>query len=295
MSISALLLVGSFFLPWFICMGIVSVQAARTPQLVTKPIEWFRPDPKQPRKDFDPEALNALGLSMQEYGQFQPVGARSDGTIIWGERRYRAALAVGIKTLQAIITDREMSDAEIRMIQLIENTMRVDLRPAERAAALAEIQKLNGWSNKELGQHVQMDGSLVGRYLSLFTCIPSVQEAAKADKIGVSIWYDISLVSADQQQLMLDKYLSGASRDQIASLSRQKRNNSNGAGKESVTRLRWQLTNGIQFVVTGDMTFDQLIESLLESVKTAKNARDRQIDPKTWTQMLNDQARKARK
>lgn len=293
---SALLLVASFFLPWFICMAVVGVQS-RTPQIVVKPIEWFRPDPNQPRKDFDPEALKALGLSMQEHGQFQPVGVRPDGTLIWGERRYRAALAVGIKTLQAIITDREMSEAEIRMIQLIENSHRADLLAAEKAHALAEIQKLNGWSNKEVSQHVQMEQSLVVRYVSLFNCIPSVQDAAKADKIGVSAWYNISLVPAEEQQALLDMYLSGVPRDHIASISRQKRAAPNGAaGKDKVTRVRVDLPTGIQLVISGDsITFDQVIDALQAAAKSAKTARDQNIDTKGWAAMLKDQSRKAAK
>jgi ParB/RepB/Spo0J family partition protein len=267
----------------------------RTSQIVTKPIEWFRPDPNQPRKDFDQEALKALGLSMQEHGQLGPVGVRPDGVLIWGERRYRAALAVGIKTLQAIITDREMSDAEIRMIQLVENTHRVDLRPAEKAHALAEIQKLNGWNNKELGQHVQMEPSLVGRYLSLFNCIPSVQE--KADKIGVSAWYSISIVPPEEQQSLLDMYLSGIPRDQIASISRQKRTAPNGTGdKERAARVRVNMPTGIQIVVSGEsITFDQVIDALQQAARSAKSARDQNIDTKGWAAMMKDQARQAAK
>jgi ParB family transcriptional regulator, chromosome partitioning protein len=295
MSISALLLVASFFLPWFICMAVVGVQS-RTPQIVVKSIDWFRPDPNQPRKDFDRDALKALGLSMQEHGQFQPVGVRPDGTLIWGERRYRSALAVGLKTLQAIITDREMSEAEIRIIQLTENSHRADLLAAEKAHALAEIQKLNNWSNKEVSQHVQMEQSLVVRYVSLFNCIPSVQEAAKADKIGVSAWYNISLVPAEEQQALLDMYLSGVPRDQIASISRQKRTASNGAEKEKVTRVRVDMPTGIQLVISGDsITFDQVIEALQSAAKSAKSARENNIDTKGWAAMLKDQSRKAAK
>jgi ParB family transcriptional regulator, chromosome partitioning protein len=297
MSVSALLLVASFFLPWFICMAVVGVPG-RTPQIVVKPIEWFRPDPNQPRKDFDPVALKALGLSMLEHGQLQPAGARPDGTLIWGERRYRAALEVGIKQLQVIITERQMTDAEIRIISLIENTCRADLKPAEKAHALAEIQKLNGWNNKELGQHVQMEPSLVGRYLSLFNCIPSVQAAAQADKIGVSSWYSLSLLGTpEEQQQVLEMHLSGIPRDQIASISRQKRTAPNGAAqKDKVTRVRVDMPTGIQIVISGEsINFDQVIEALQAAAKSARSARDQNIDTKGWAAMMKDQARQAAK
>jgi len=101
--------------------------------LATKPITWLKPDEKQARKHFDEGDLLSLGNSMKALGQLQPVGAKPDGTLLWGERRYRAAQLVGLKELQVIVTDRQLSDTEIRLIQLTENMHRADLNGHENA------------------------------------------------------------------------------------------------------------------------------------------------------------------
>ena len=59
--------------------------------LTLKPLAFFKPDPSQPRKHFTQSDLSSLGASMKALGQLQPVGAKPDGTLLWGERRYRAA------------------------------------------------------------------------------------------------------------------------------------------------------------------------------------------------------------
>jgi len=73
------------------------------PQLATKPLSWFKANP-QVRKAFDDAELRALGESLR-VRQLQPVLAKPDGTLIAGERRYRAAKLVGLESLQVIITD----------------------------------------------------------------------------------------------------------------------------------------------------------------------------------------------
>ena len=74
--------------------------------LTRKPLSWFKIDKNQPRKSFNEAEDRALGESMQRLGQLQPTGAMADGTLLWGERRYRAAQFVGINELSVIITDK---------------------------------------------------------------------------------------------------------------------------------------------------------------------------------------------
>ena len=91
------------------------------PELLEKPLSWFKKDKNQPRKSFNEADDRALGESMKAHGQLQPVGAKPEGTLLWGERRLRAALLVGLPTLWVIITEKMLTDSEIRIIQLIEN------------------------------------------------------------------------------------------------------------------------------------------------------------------------------
>ena len=74
------------------------------PTFVSKPLSWFKVAP-QVRQEFDEGDLRRLGESLQAHGQLQPVLARPNGTLITGERRLRAAMLVGLPTLNAVITE----------------------------------------------------------------------------------------------------------------------------------------------------------------------------------------------
>src|SRR6516225_8905255 len=136
------------------------------PKLETKPLRWFKTDPKQPRKQFDEPELRLMGGSLREK-QLQPLLARPDGTIIAGERRYRAAMLVGLASLQVIVTDEPLTEAEVRAIQLTENIHRADLTGYEKWQACRELMELNpDWQGKDLAEHLHLDPSMVTRLMS---------------------------------------------------------------------------------------------------------------------------------
>src|SRR5258708_7063798 len=111
--------------------------------LVTKPLAWFKMDPNQPHKQFNEEELRQLAESMKAHGQLQPVLAKPDGNLIAGERRFRAAPMAGMTELRAILTDRPLSDTEIRLIQLTENLQRADITDPELYLACKELTAIN--------------------------------------------------------------------------------------------------------------------------------------------------------
>ena len=100
-------------------------------------INLISPNPRQPRKNFDTEALNELVASIKEIGILQPPVVRviADGRyeLIMGERRYRAAKAAGLKKIPVII--RQTADNELLREALIENIHRSQLNALEEAAA----------------------------------------------------------------------------------------------------------------------------------------------------------------
>src|SRR5208282_2832454 len=100
--------------------------------MLKKPLSWFKPDPNQPRKSFNEAELRTLGESMKAIGQIQPVGAKLDGTQLWGERRRRAAELVGITELWVVIAEKPLSDFEVKVIQVVENVHRADLSGYEK-------------------------------------------------------------------------------------------------------------------------------------------------------------------
>ena len=109
------------------------------------PIELIAPNPKQPRRRFDEESLQALAGSLVERGVLQPVlvRPRAGGAyeLIAGERRWRAARMAGLPTIPALVRPRE--DAEALELALIENMAREDLSTIEQAHACAAA---SGWA-----------------------------------------------------------------------------------------------------------------------------------------------------
>ncbi len=260
--------------------------------LQTKPRSWFKRDPNQPRKSFDEEALRRLAESMKAQGQLQPVGARPDGMLLWGDRRLLAAALAGLQELQVIITDRQMSESEIRVIQFTENMLREDLKPIEQVDGLEELARLNpGITNKALAELVHLDPSMVTRLRAISKVAPPVREALAAGKIGLSTAYAISKCeSPADQERMLAQALSGASRDAIEQAGRQSRNSKPATVK--LSRVKIAMPQGASVVISGkELSMSELVELLSETLKEARKAAE-QFDVKTFQSMMRDKARK---
>jgi ParB family chromosome partitioning protein len=120
------------------------------------PIELISPNPNQPRRVFDEDALQGLAGSLGERGVLQPVlvRPRPGGTyeLVAGERRWRAAQIAGLQTIPAIVRDRE--DAAALEVALIENMAREDLSPIEEARACAALVEELGLTREEVGLRV---------------------------------------------------------------------------------------------------------------------------------------------
>ena len=120
------------------------------------PVELIAPNPRQPRRRFDDEALAALAESLGERGVLQPVllRPRAGGTyeLVAGERRWRAARIAGLGEIPAIVRDHEAAAA--LEVALIENMAREDLTPIEEARACAALVEELGLTREEVGRRV---------------------------------------------------------------------------------------------------------------------------------------------
>lgn len=120
-------------------------------------IERVIADPSQPRKSFDEEELGALADSIKQK-QLAPIRVRwsqeaAKWMVVAGERRYRAALAAGLKTIDCYFHDGELSDSEILEEQMVENIHRQELSPAEEAEGYQRLMDMNAWNGKQLAAH----------------------------------------------------------------------------------------------------------------------------------------------
>jgi ParB family chromosome partitioning protein len=132
-------------------------------------VELVAPNPDQPRKRFDEEALHALAESVKERGVVQPVlvRPRPGGTyeLVAGERRWRAAKLAGLETLPALVQQRD--DAQSLEVALIENMAREDLNPIEAARAVAALVEELGLTREEVGRRVGRSRVAVSNLLRL--------------------------------------------------------------------------------------------------------------------------------
>jgi ParB family chromosome partitioning protein len=139
------------------------------PELREVAVELVQPNPDQPRKRFDEDALQALADSVSERGVLQPVlvRPRPGGTyeLVAGERRWRAAALAGLQTLPALVQRRD--DAQSLEVALIENMAREDLNPIEAARAVAALVEELGLTREEVGRRVGRSRVAVSNLLRL--------------------------------------------------------------------------------------------------------------------------------
>ncbi len=150
------------------------------------PVELISPNPRQPRTDFDADALKALADSLGEQGVLQPVlvRPRAGGTyeLVAGERRWRAARLVGLERIPAIIRERE--DAAALEAALIENMAREDLNPIEEARACAALVEELGLTRKEIGRRVGRSRVAVSNLVRLLELPDEVIELLQSGKLS---------------------------------------------------------------------------------------------------------------
>jgi ParB family chromosome partitioning protein len=260
-------------------------------QLTTKPLSWFKTNP-QARKTLDEAELRLLGESLR-HKQIQPVLAKPDGTIIAGERRYRAAKLADLPNLMVIITDEPLTDAEVRAIQLTENIHRADLTGHEKWQAGKELIELKpGWQGKDLAEHLHLDPSSVTRWMSPGKCTLAWQDALRDGKVGISDCYAASKLAPEDQAGLLALKLSGGSRDALEQAGRRKRSAATAAVRAS--KIKIMLTSGVTVTVTGnDLSLDDAIEAVKDAVKEMTKGRDLGLDSKTIQAVARDKAKAA--
>jgi ParB family chromosome partitioning protein len=147
------------------------------------------PDPDQPRTEFDPDAIGRLAESLETHGQLQPISVRwSEGMgrylIVAGERRWRAAVRAGRRTISAVILDPSVPQAKILEMQLVENAMREDLQPIEQARAFRTLMDRNDWTAARLAEALQLTGASVTRALALLDLPCTVQDAVASGELA---------------------------------------------------------------------------------------------------------------
>ena len=148
-----------------------------TIKVLNIPIEQINPNIYQPRIKFDNKTLENLSKSIQNYGIIQPLTLRKVGTeyeIIDGERRFKVAEKLGLKTVPAIVL--EISEKEAAELILTENLQKEILTPIEEAIAYQQIMLLNNFNIDELAKKIGKDKQSIENKLKLLTLPYEIQD-----------------------------------------------------------------------------------------------------------------------
>jgi ParB family transcriptional regulator, chromosome partitioning protein len=164
----------------------VSSSAGAQEELREVPVGSISPNPRQPRRRFEEEPLQALAGSLGERGVLQPVLVRPkpEGTyeLIAGERRWRAAQIAGLKTIPALV--RPHDDAAALELALIENMAREDLNPVEEARACAALVEELGLTREQVGRRVGRGRVAVSNLVRLLDLPDEVLELLEEGKLS---------------------------------------------------------------------------------------------------------------
>ena len=160
---------------------------ARGPQKI--PIEFLRPNPRNPRQNFGTDSLDELAASIKEKGILQPILARPLAgnpqayEIIAGERRWRAAQRAGLHEVP--IVSFEADDSQALELAIIENVQRTDLDPLEEAAGYQRLGDEFGYTQADLAKIIGKSRSHLSNSLRLLALPESVQALLREGKISV--------------------------------------------------------------------------------------------------------------
>jgi len=158
-------------------------------------VDRIKPNPFQPRREFDEDKLNDLAESIKQYGLLQPLTVtrkevqRDDGSLfteyelIAGERRLRASKIAGLTQIPAIIRSSEDSDRVKLELAIIENLQREDLNPIERAEAFRQLSEDFGFKHAEIAKRVGKSREYVSNTLRLLALPDDIKSALSGGKI----------------------------------------------------------------------------------------------------------------
>ena len=181
-------------------------------------VDKIKPNPFQPRKEFDDEQLRSLANSIRQYGVLQPLVVtrkevhREDGSmyaeyeLISGERRLRASKLAGLLQVPAVIRDGEQSDRMKLELAIIENLQREDLNAIDRARSFKQLADQFGLKHTEIAEKIGKSREYVSNTLRLLLMPDEIQQALAEGKISEGHTRPIlMLIDRPDEQLVLFK------------------------------------------------------------------------------------------
>ncbi len=181
-----------------------NVKESDVEQIIDLPLYKIKPNPYQPRKDFNDEALKELSLSIKEHGVIQPIIVKESGEayiIIAGERRFRASQLAGKETIPSIVRGYEKT----KMIELalIENLQRQELSSYEEASAYELMMKELNYTQQEVANKVGKSRSYITNMLGILKLPEEVLTMLNLGKISFGHARALSKLSNEKRIIEL--------------------------------------------------------------------------------------------
>lgn len=149
-------------------------------------LKELRPNPYQPRKTFEIEAIEELKASIIEHGILQPLVVRKSikgYEIVVGERRFRAAKEAGLATIPAVV--RELSEQQMMELAVLENLQREDLNPIEEGLAYQTLMEKLQLTQEEVAKRLGKSRPHIANHIRLLSLPSNVQQAISDGKISM--------------------------------------------------------------------------------------------------------------
>ena len=185
-------------------MADAAVESGSNSMLSELPIKSIKPNPNQPRKDFDEEGIKELADSIKKEGLLQPIVVRPEGKgyqIIAGERRWQACKTLGMKTIPARIMS--VDTVETLKLALIENLQRTNLNPIEEAKGFESLIAASGMTQTELAEAVSKSRASIANALRLLDLPAVVIEMLYESKLTAGHGRAILSVADDDKRIDL--------------------------------------------------------------------------------------------
>lgn len=261
-------------------------------QVLEIPVGELRTDPNQPRTNWSEADEAELLANMNAVDQLVPliVTAAVDGyMIVDGERRYRAAVKGQWKSLKAIVLDRKPDEAELLLLQLTVNCMRVDLSPLERAVSFQKLMAAKGLSASDLAKRLGIAKATVTRYLSHNDAPDEIKSLLSSGVISSPMAYALSRMGADERADALTK-LPKLNREVLERKARKKR--TTDPSKPKLRSVRYELPDcTLQLRTTKAMSVDGLIDALTDLLRACRKAKSQKLELQTMALVIRDTTR----
>jgi ParB family transcriptional regulator, chromosome partitioning protein len=247
-------------------------------------VDRIEADPDQPRAEFDAESLERLAASLKQRGQLQPIRVRWDEAnsrymVIVGERRWRAARLAGLESLACVVVPGDATPEEILEDQLVENCLRVDLRPVEQARAYQSLMQRLGISQRTLADKLNVSQGQVMQSLKLLELPEPIKQSIEEGKIAPTVGYELTKVDDPAEQASLARGAAAGllRRDEIKERAKARRtapSKGKGRGARLPAEMKHRGPNGSR--VTIQTTAKQTMADIVADLRAIADRLDQE-------------------